>query len=150
MSYNHENYIPDDGYTEPGYIAAIPGLHGPLQFKFRPTLVADQPRWARGSESNVSDAVWDQQCAGLMAERIVSWSLVSPKGEPVPICASSLLRLKPKIFTKLFGILLGVNPSDIDPKWDNQQVEEVLRDVSSAATDGTTPGMAREARNEKN
>ena len=40
----HDNMIPDDGYTEPGFITARPGLHGELRFTFRPILIQDQAK----------------------------------------------------------------------------------------------------------
>ena len=140
---SHSNLIPDDGYTEPGFVAARPGLHGELQFTFRPLLIQDQAKWVKGADS-MQAAVWNQQCARLMAERIKSWSLCTKDGSCVPINAASILRLKPALFSRLYGILLGTEPSDIDPSWEESQLATEAEIAAAAIDNAVSIGEARE------
>lgn len=149
----HQNYIPDDGYTELGYIAARPGLHGMLRFKFRPVCVSDQSQWVKGNDS-LSGPAWSKKCATLMAARIVSWSETITDANGIesarPVTPAAILRLKPALFTRLYGILLGTDPSDLDPDWSDTERDE-QSDYQVAACEGDiNVGMARTQANEKN
>ena len=141
--------IADDGYTEPGYIEARRGLYEELRFTFRPLLVTEQNQWSKGA-GNMQPAAWDRQCAGLMAGRLKSWTLTTAKGEPLPVSAANILRLKPSLYSRLYGILLGTEPSDIDPEWSEEKKDEVAVDEAAGLDLIGGAGEEREARNEKN
>lgn len=140
---NHKNTIPSDGYTEPGYVAERPGLHGELRFVFRPMLVEDQSKIMRALEKASNDG-WAVKAARVVADRVREWSLTEP------IKAEQVLRLKPALFSRLYGIVLGTDASDIDPQWPTEQKAEAVEDDIDALLAGKTAGAAREERNEKN
>lgn len=141
------DFTPDDGYTEKGYIQAEPGLHGVLRFEYRPFLVDDRSRFMSSLE-NLSQDKQDLHVAQQLANRLQSWSLTGAKGEPVPVGLSAIRRLKPSIFYKLYSIVLGTLPSDIDPEWSSETLLENVQaevDAPPAAI-----GAQREAVAEKN
>jgi len=143
------NFISSDGYTENGYIAAVNGLHGELRFTFRPLLVQEQAKWVKGANNMQSEA-WNRQCAVLMCERIKSWSLTTDDDKPLAVTANWILRLKPALFSKLYGILLGTEPSDMDPDWTDPQKDEAATIEMDAVQEDVNVGAAREVANTKN
>lgn len=106
----------DDGYTEQGYIAAVDGIHGALEFEFRPALVkladkitgmlqTDRPNWEGFADSAAKALARDP---GLLK----SWSLKNGKGDAVAITEANLLRVRNQMFHKLWMIVAGQLPSD--------------------------------------
>jgi hypothetical protein len=145
----HHNVIPNDGYTEPGYVAARPGLHDELRFTFRPMLPAEQGKWVRDSDK-MRPELFDRECAKMIASRVKSWSLVDGKDEPLPISPKTIGQLKPAVFNRLHGIVLGTDASDIDPKWDEDKEAEELEQQREAGESGMNVGELRQEANEKN
>jgi hypothetical protein len=147
----HSNRIPTrDGYTEPGFIAARVGLFDEdFRFKFRPLLVQEQSKWMKES-GGIKDSERDRKIAQLMSERIVEWDLADDDGKMVPISVAECLTIKPALFSQIFGIILGTDPSDVDPKWNDGVKDEALEIQSEVATSGGNVGSVREGNNEKN
>jgi hypothetical protein len=107
----------EDGYTERGYIAAADGLHGPLEFEYRPALGKLSDRIAaliQGERPNW-DAYWDAMSKALASEPklLLTWSLKNSKDEDVPITAANVQRCKQA--HKLWSIVCGMRPSDSRP-----------------------------------
>lgn len=147
---NHQlDYVPDDGYTESGFIKAIPGLHGDLRFEFRPFLVEERSRLLRKLE-NLAQEKQDAIVAKTFTERLKSWDLKDRKGEAVKVSLNAARRLKPQLFYRLWAILLGTDASDVDPEW---EAEHILEEAESEieAADGPAPvGVVKELAAEKN
>lgn len=105
----------DDGYTEKGYIAAEPGLHGALRFEFRPMLLAQRTplldRWEK-LEPTKRDAIM----AEFVTPNLLSWSLTDARGATVPISAANVLRLRPALQGKLVNVIMGLAAGDMDPE----------------------------------
>lgn len=106
----------EDGYTEQGYIAAVDGVHGPLEFEFRPALVkladritgmiqGERPNWEGFADAAAKALARDP---GLLK----SWSLKNGKGDAVPITEANCLRVRNQMFHKLWLIVAGQIPSD--------------------------------------
>jgi hypothetical protein len=143
------SYIPDDGYTEPGYIAPVTNLHDGLRFHYRPITVPQQSLWDKTTGDLKGDQ-WARKTAEIMAQRLLDWSLVDRKGEAIPITNANVLRLKPSIFSRLHTILWGSTASDPDPEWTETEKNEATDTASQASISGMTVGAVREAENEKN
>lgn len=142
------NYF-HDGYTQPGYIAAAPLLHGSLRFCYRPALVEER--------SQVSDAavelkshLYDRHVAAFAAGKIVSWDLADAAGHAVPIAADALLRLQPELFVKLHRIVLGWVASDVDPEWPAETSDRMDELATEAVLAGRTVGELRQETDSKN
>jgi hypothetical protein len=106
----------EDGYQESGYIAAVDGVHGPLEFEFRPALVktADKitgliqgsnPNWESFADAAAKALARDP---GLLK----SWSLKDSRGGEVKITEANCLRVRNQLFHKLWMIVAGQMPSD--------------------------------------
>ncbi|MCI0358641.1 MAG: hypothetical protein L0211_09165 [Planctomycetaceae bacterium] len=106
----------DDGYTEQGFIAAVDGVHGPLEFEFRPALVktadkitgmiqGERVDWERFADAAAKALARDP---GLLK----GWSLKDSKGNAVQITEPNLLRVRNQLFHKLWMIVAGQVPSE--------------------------------------
>ena len=136
-------FIPDDGYTEQGYIEAKPGLHGEFRFSYRPLLAEDRSRILR-TMNEMSDEKQDVVVAKTLAERIMSWD------NPKPVTMEQARRLLPAVFYQVWGIVLGTSPSGLDPRWDEDRKVGEVENLVEAATVGVPVGAAREVSDEKN
>lgn len=110
----------EDGYSQPGYIAAEPnGLHGPLEFEFRPALgkLADKITGMIQGENPSYEGFWDAvaKALGTDPRLLQSWSLKDSKGNAVQITAANIQRVNQLIVHKLWMIVSGHRPSDPRP-----------------------------------
>ena len=150
MSGNHQlNFVPDDGYTELGFIKATPGLHGDLRFTFRPFLVEERSKLLRQIE-NLDQEKQDAIVAQTFYERLTQWDLTDQKGTRVPVSLRAARRLKPTLFYRLWAILLGTDASDLDPEWSTEETTDLL-ESEVEANEGPAPiGVVQEIAAEKN
>lgn len=150
MSGNHQlNFVPDDGYTEKGFIKATPGLHGDLRFEYRPFLVGPRSKLLRELES-LAQEKQDAILAMTFVDRLTEWDLKDQEGNPVPVTLDKARRLKPSLFYRLWAILLGTDASDLDPEWDNEETADLL-ESEVEANEGPAPiGVRQEIAAEKN
>lgn len=104
----------DDGYTERGRIDAEDGIHGQLDFEYRPMIPTVQGRLL---EKKDAEGFVDA-CAKVLVRdgHLKSWSLKDSKGEPVPLTESNVKRVKPRLFDKLWTVIAGLRPSDGEAK----------------------------------
>ena len=143
------NYTPEDGYTEPGFIRAEEGLHGDLRFLFRPLLVERQAAIITSLETMKSGPKV-RKIARVLAEQITDWSLIDGQRDPVPVTeatASSVLTLDKR---RRKGIVLGTEPTDIDPQWEQERTNEEQAFQSQAAESETPVGQVKEEAHRKN
>ena len=144
------NWIPDDGYTEAAYVRESPGLYGTFRFSYRPLLVELRSEINAGFKA-LSAADCERKAAEVIAAQVKTWDLVHPRtGQPVEITAANVLRLRPELFARVWGIVQGVDPTDTDPAWTEKQRLEAASLAHQAAVDGISPGAIREASDEKN
>lgn len=136
------DYIPDDGYTELGYIKANGRFHGEFRFEFRPMLIEERGPLFAAAGKMAADA-YSRKCAAEVAKKLESWSLLDRQRHPVAISPANVLRLKPKLHDRLFEIVLGLASSDLDPTWDEQSKQEIAEQHYESAL-GVSPAEYRE------
>lgn len=143
-------YIPHDGYTEEGYIAAAPRLHPALHFKFRPALLADRVDYVTAAEKLKG---WKarQYEAALLARKLVDWSLCDGRGQPVAVNEGNLLRLKAKLFDRLFNVVMGEQAPDEDPAGAERRADDADGEsLLEAVRKGVPVAQARAEADAKN
>lgn len=141
-------YIPNDGYTESGYVAEVPRLHPAVRFKFRPALSEQRALYVEAADQYKASKLKTVEAA-LLAKLLVSWDLKDPAGNPAPLDEKGLARVKPLLFNRLFRVALGEEPSDDDPqrtRADDGQGGDLLEAIRT----GRTPAAVAEDRDAKN
>lgn len=150
-SNNHQRscFVPSDGYTEPGYIAEVPGIHGAVRFKFRPMRCEVRSRIMDGLKEKKS-AEQDTIVAKMLAEHVVEWDVTDGKGKEVSRTVDNFRRLKPKLFYRLWDIVLGFDATDTDPAWNDETLADHVDDLLEASDSPAPISTVREARDGKN
>ncbi len=143
------DYTPNEIYTQDGFIAASPGLHGELQFTYRPFLMEDRARYMVQVEKLPLAQQYGKAAAEL-GKRLASWSLENPDGTPLKITTDNVRRVKPALLDRLWLIVLGIEASDIDPQWDTEQTEEHVEAIEEAAAAPAPIGDVLEEKAAKN
>jgi hypothetical protein len=141
--------IPNDGYTEQGFIAEVPGIHGEVRFKFRPMRCEVRSR-VMDAMKDKKPAEQDAIVAKHLADHIVEWNVEDDRGKSVPVKIDTFRRLKPKLFYRLWDVVLGFDATDIDPAWGDDAVADHVDDLMEAADSPEPIGAATEARDAKN
>lgn len=136
----------DDGYTEAGYIAEVPGLYDELRFTYRPLLHLE--RDAVSDQSGKSAKDFEAVLVAVMQSKLKAWEALDGKGSPMPINSATIKRLQPALFDKLYAIIAGRIPSDVDPKTEapRQQADDVVASI----VNGRIVGDVREEEDRKN
>ncbi|PQO45866.1 hypothetical protein [Blastopirellula marina] len=99
------DFFIDDGYCEQGHIAALAGVHGPLDFVYRPMIHADKEAYyEQAKRPGVRPTV---AIAHFVAQHLHQWSLSRP------IVAAEVERLRPRLLERLFYIVMGEIASDL-------------------------------------
>jgi hypothetical protein len=120
----------DDGYTEEGYIKADEGVHGALEFTYRPMLPGQRDKAMQHLRREPADyAAFHEAARKALAgtkdtpARLVSWNLKDRDERPVPITEANVGRIRARLFDKLWFILIGELASDPKPGADGQPVK---------------------------
>ena len=72
-------------------------------------------------------------------------------GEPLVITVDNIRRVKASLLDRLWLVVLGVDPSDIDPQWGKEQEEEHQEALLEASEPLPVPiGQVKEERAAKN
>lgn len=138
-----------DGYTQKGFIVAVPGVHGCLRFTFRP-IGSKQNAIFRDKLIKAQKPSEQIQLGNeLIVDRLVSWEMVNDSGESVPISIGSIEIVKSQLVDKLFDTILGTRPSDIDPLWSKEEVD-AYNDLQGATTEHLSVGILQEAQDKGN
>ncbi len=110
------DYI-EDSYSEKGYIAAVDGIHGPLEFEYRPALgkLADRVLALIQGERPDWVKYWDEMSKALARDPklLLSWSLKDSKDNDVPITEANVQRCKQA--SKVWMVVCGMRPNDARP-----------------------------------
>jgi len=152
VSDNHQvrlSFVPDDGYTEKGYIKAVPLLHDALRFEFRPFLAEERSKLLR-EQSELAEEKRDFLIAQAFVAHLVSWDLKDAKGNAIKIDLNIARRLKPALFYRIWAIILGSEASDLDPDWAEDDAAENIEIEKDAHSMPAPIGVAREVLLEKN
>jgi len=148
-------YPADDGWTLPGYFEAVPNLHGPMRFRYRPFTRPEKDALLSIAQSN-GQAV-DARMAETVASRIKSWNVKEApttkdsKPAVAPINAASVKQLAPLIWQRLLGLIVyGSDPGDRDPAWSEQDKKSHDAAVLNALATGGSVSDAMIDELEKN
>jgi hypothetical protein len=142
-----------DGYNERGYIAEVPRLHPAVRFEFRPMTLAERGLYIKAIGTLKKDNELRTYMAGCIKEHLTGqppWDLRNDKGEIVPLTVDELLRLKPRLFDRLFMIVSGEEAPDADPEAPPAELDQEALDIQEAVKTGKTIGQIREERDLKN
>ena len=105
MSFVHQDFFLSDGYSEEATIAAAPGIHGELSFRFRPMMHSQREKWSeelqRTSQGEASNIM-----AKAIGEHLLSWSI------PLDVKPDLLRTLRPSLLDKIYSTIAGYRPSD--------------------------------------
>ena len=142
------NYF-HDGYTQSGFIAEVPRMHGSLRSQYRPALVEERSRLGEMA-ARLRPHLYDRQVAAFTAEKLIEWDLTDASGRDVAITPEALLRLQPTLFVKLHRIVLGWIASDVDPTWPADEAGQAMNHETEAALTGRPVGDARLEHDKKN
>lgn len=106
-----------DGFTQPGYIAEQQGLHGELRFAYRPMLpeTLDNIEAHRRTKKGSDDT---KVVIAAVAERLVSWNSCGSDGVADDITVENVRKLRWALLFRVYNIIAGSEPSDLDPNWD--------------------------------
>lgn len=146
---NRLNFVPNDGYTEPGYLAPVPGKSLELRFTFRP-LLAEERRGLLETMEKMKGGQEAVKVAEVLAEQIKTWDVKDAKGGDVPINVTIMRRVKPSVLWALWGIVAGSDASDLDPQWSDAEKEVVALNAADAIAKPAPYVEIREAADEKN
>lgn len=114
-----------DGYDRTFYIKGEPWSHENVRIRGR--MMAGFQSTALVKEGNATDGIDAEMqiYAERIAARITGWQYQDDKGQwkkfddqngdPLPINAKSLGGLAPKLFWRIRDIIMGSEPSDVDP-----------------------------------
>lgn len=109
-----DNYI-RDGFVQPGYLEEIEGLHGEIRFSYKPMIPekADEiDRQVKALRERGEPSKASRLESKTIADQLTDWDLKVAPSE------SACRRLRnPLLRTKLYLIVIGARPSDVDPDW---------------------------------
>lgn len=96
----------DDGYTCDACISQVDGIHGTLEFTYRPMTHEERDQVARAlaAQNNAKSAT--EILAKVIAEHVTGWNI------PADISIANVKRIVPNLFDKLYSVVAGSRPSD--------------------------------------
>lgn len=108
-------FIPvTDGYTEVGYIAAVPGLNPAIEFRYRPVLFDQVDAHRAAFVSPVNFKTRYKVPPAVISHYVKVWDICDPaSGEVLPVTAENCSRLKASVMERMYWIVLGLQPSDL-------------------------------------
>lgn len=110
-----------DGFTQSGYIKEEEGVHGELEFMFRPMIPEEshvsQSKTERLLRIHDKEHKAIQHMAKDLATRVTEWS------DDDPITVDTLRRTRPALLWKLYRVVTGEDASDIKDVADDDSDE---------------------------
>jgi len=157
----------NEGYTRPGYIAAVDHdhagrqtepLHGELDFKYRPMLPEEvEELTAAVDAAKPKDQI--HLIAAEIARRLVWWSeTVTVKGakeadpdieKAAEITFETVRRLPYPLIYRLRNIVTGTSASDLRPKATKEEQSDYVKGLQLTMA-GKAPGQALLEADQKN
>lgn len=108
------NYI-DDGLTYDAYVAAVPRLYNEVRFSFRPVTPDQRTYVYRRIERTTDHETENTIAAGTIAKQVKSWDLKKRDGKPVELKVDDIRKVQPRLFNRIFSIVMGTEGWDEDP-----------------------------------
>jgi hypothetical protein len=155
----HQPFFINDGYTENAFIAGVERGQASVRFSFRPAMIEERVMIVEKSEKFQSAREAEIFIAKEIADRLVSWNLVSietvdnqPVTKVADITAKNLLSLRsPQLFNRFANIVLyGSDIGDPDPEEKPEQQEEKNQLLMESAISDKLVGDVRQSTNAKN
>ena len=104
------------GLEVDGFIKAAEGLHGELQFRYRPANAVDRAKLTRKMSALQDEEAKEKAAGDFVASRLTEWSVVDEEGSLAPFTGEVITyHLHPAVNLKLYQIVLGNWPSDPIP-----------------------------------
>lgn len=125
----------DDGFTEAGYICAVPGLRPACRFEYRPCISEERAAFSQKTKGLEGNEIESRSVLFLL-ERLVSWDQKGPDGVVRPITEANIRRLRPSTASRMFGIVIGTEASDADPEASFQATTQAAADKVEAREQG--------------
>src|SRR5581483_448182 len=141
--------IPDDGYSEPFVILGVPRLYPRDEGRFRPMVLEQLIDYWRVSEK-LNELQIRKLVATYLAAQIEEWDLKDAKGEVWPLTQASMMRVKHKLFGRLFRMVSGDEAPDLEPGKPAEIRDEDLEAAIEAAKTGRPLHEVREDRQRGN
>jgi hypothetical protein len=138
-----------DGYTRTFFIAPMEGIHEGLSGSYRPLLAEQVEAIQESSEKAKSAATGLHLVASAVTKQLVSWSEIDSSEKPVEIAFESVRRLPYKLLHRLYRVIAGLEPSDIEETATPEEASDYIKDLEAEVA-GQLPGLARETAAEKN
>lgn len=138
-----------DGYEESGVITGIPGLYPTIFIRWRPMLIEERATYLKTAE-RLSGVQLRQLAASRMERHLTEWDVKDAGDHVVPITVASLMRLKERLFNRLFSIISNEEPPDIITDQDDDEAQATVADLARAAEEGRGVAEVREERQRKN
>jgi hypothetical protein len=139
----------EDGYTANFHIAGVPNLYPPVRGSFRPMLIEELVTYYKASEK-ASGLQVRQTVAKLLADHLVSWDMRDAKGNVVPLKAAAMMRLKDRLFQRLFAVVSTAEAPDAEPELPDDEFEAAAADLLKAAESDRSLAEVGEERERKN
>ena len=144
------DYVPNDGYSEKGFVHGQTNIHNDFRFTFRPMLAEERAVLLSDRFKKLPEDEQEKKLAAAVASRVSDWSLVDAKGMPVPVSEAVCRRLKPALFNRVFWIIAGTDAGDVDPELAEAERHAAADVLMESAISGKAPGDVRLERDEKN
>lgn len=85
----------------------------------RPTLIEERLQLLEQFRG-LSGADCERLQAEFLAKRVIAWDIKDIDGKLVDITAVNVLKLRPTLLNRINCVVLGTEPSDIDPLWSTE------------------------------
>lgn len=131
-----------DGYTADGFIAESPRLHPSLRFTYRPMLAQNRTVVFREIAKCTDPRKEETLAAQTIKSQVLSWDLVDENGKAVDLTVSNILRVQPRLLSRLFDVVTGTQASDEDPQRSSDENAKQAEDQLAAAFAGKSPEEA--------
>lgn len=140
------NLIPD-GYTETGYIAEEPRVHGELRFTYRPMLAEERDGIDKACR-NLTVAQQHANYRKVLVAKLKSWDMTDQKGNAAEITDANIRIMRPVLFDRLYNVVAGYRASDVEKSGSDEggNIDHLLE----AASLGAPFGLVTELADEKN
>jgi hypothetical protein len=128
-----------DGYTRRARINAAPGLHGELNFSYRPLLVDQRDDITKLvlDKRQTTKQVYDAM-SSMMAGQITQWDASAERdGEEVAINAANVRRLPPALFDRVFDVICGAKPHDLPDEPTPDEVSDFIKGLTADQQQGS-------------
>lgn len=114
----------EDGCTLDGFVKAERGMYPDVHFKYRP-LTATERATVMKKINDSSAAEGEIVSAKMIAGRVLEWDIEGRRADQtLEITADNCLRLKPRLLARLYWIITGDQPSDIQIEDDTQPTQD--------------------------